>query len=66
MAKKWIQKANAKMRRNKTTGSFGRWCKKQGYKDGCDPACIAAAKKAGGKIAKKAIFAQNTCRLRKR
>jgi hypothetical protein len=49
MAKKWIQKATARMRRKGTLGSFGKATAKK----------IAAAKKKGGKAKKKAIFAQN-------
>jgi len=49
MAQKWIQKATAKMKKKGTLGTFGKATRKK----------IAAAKKAGGKMAKKAIFAQN-------
>ena len=49
MAKKWIQKAVAKMKAKGTLGSFGKATSKK----------IASAKKKGGKMAKKAIFAQN-------
>jgi hypothetical protein len=50
--KKWIQKAVKKMKRKGTLGSFGKATKKK----------ITAAKKKGGKAAKKAIFAQNVAR----
>jgi hypothetical protein len=46
---KWIQKADAKMKKKGTKGSFGK----------ATPAKIAAGKKAGGKQAKKAQFAAN-------
>lgn len=49
MAKKWIQAATAKMKKKGTLGSFGPATTKK----------IAAAKKKGGKMEKKAIFAQN-------
>jgi hypothetical protein len=50
--KKWIQKATSKMKQKGTLGSFGKATKKK----------IAAGKKAGGKRAKKAVFAQNVAR----
>ncbi len=46
---KFIQKAVAKMKKKGTLGSFGKATAKK----------IAAAKKKGGKIAKKAVFAAN-------
>jgi len=46
---KWIQKATEKMKEKGTLGSFGK----------ATPEKIAAAKRAGGKRAKKAIFAEN-------
>jgi hypothetical protein len=49
MAGKWIQKATAKMKKKGTLGSFGKATSKK----------IAKAKKRGGKMKKKAIFAQN-------
>jgi hypothetical protein len=49
MAKHWIQKATARMKRKGTLGSFGK----------ATPKKIAAAKRKGGKAKKKAIFAQN-------
>ena len=52
MPKNWIQKATKKMKRKGTLGSFGKATKKK----------IAAGKKAGGKQAKKAIFAQNVAK----
>ncbi len=54
--KRWIQKAVKRMKRKGTLGSFGKATKKK----------IAAAKKKGGKAAKKAIFAQNVARARRR
>lgn len=52
MAAKWIQSAVEKMKENKTLGSFGK----------ATPKKIAAAKKKGGKMEKKAIFAQNAAK----
>lgn len=54
MAKKksdphWMEKAAAKMKKKGTVGSFGK----------ATPKKIAAAKKEGGAMKKKAIFAQN-------
>jgi len=49
MAEKWIQHATEKMKEKGTLGSFGK----------ATPKKIAAAKKAGGKREKKAIFAEN-------
>jgi hypothetical protein len=46
---KWIQKATAKMKEKGTLGSFGKTTEKK----------VAAAKKKGGKMAKKAVFAEN-------
>lgn len=54
--KRWIQKAVSKMKRKGTLGSFGKATKKK----------IAAGKRAGGKRAKKAIFAQNVARAARR
>lgn len=45
----WIQKARESMERRGTVGSFGK----------ATPKKIAAAKRKGGKQAKKAIFAAN-------
>ncbi len=53
---KWIQKATAKMKKKGTLGSFGKATSKK----------ISAAKKAGGKMAKKAIFAANMKKIAKR
>ena len=47
--KGWIQKADKKMEKKGTKGSFGK----------ATPSKIAAAKKEGGAMKKKAIFAQN-------
>lgn len=55
MAKKWIQAAVAKMKKKGTLGSFGK----------ATPKKIASAKKKGGKMAKKAIFAQNMAKFAK-
>lgn len=49
MAEKWIQKATDRMKEKGTIGSFGK----------ATPKKIAAAKKEGGKMKKKAVFAQN-------
>jgi hypothetical protein len=46
---KWIQAAEESMEERGTKGSFGKATSKK----------IASAKKQGGKMAKKAIFAQN-------
>ena len=46
---KWMEHAAEKMKEKGTLGSFGK----------ATPKKIAAAKKEGGKMAKKAIFAQN-------
>jgi hypothetical protein len=51
--KKWIQKAVAKMKQKGTLGSFGK----------ATEAKIEAGKKAGGKQAKKAIFAENVSKI---
>ena len=53
MAGKWIGKATAKMKKKGTLGSFGKATESK----------IAAGKKAGGKQAKKAVFAQNMKRI---
>lgn len=53
MAEKWIQSATAEMKRKGTLGSFGK----------ATPKKIAAAKRHGGKAAKKAVFAQNMKRI---
>lgn len=49
MADKWIGKAREKMEEKGTVGSFGK----------ATPSKIAAAKKEGGKMEKKAQFAEN-------
>lgn len=49
MSEKWIQGAVQKMKKKGTLGSFGK----------ATPSKIAKAKKEGGKMEKKAIFAQN-------
>lgn len=56
MAGKWIQKAVSKMKKKGTLGSFGK----------ATPKKIKAAKKAGGKMEKKAIFAQNMKKIAKK
>lgn len=45
----WIQKARSKMEEKGTVGAFGKATSKK----------IAAGKKAGGKMKKRTIFAQN-------
>ena len=54
--KRWIQKAVSRMKRKGTLGSFGKATRKK----------IAAAKKKGGKAAKRAIFAQNMAKISRR
>lgn len=49
----WIQEATAKMKSKGTLGSFGK----------ATPSKIAKAKKEGGKMEKKAVFAQNMARI---
>ena len=49
MAKHWIQGAREKMEEKGTVGSFGK----------ATPKKIAAAKKKGGVMEKKAVFADN-------
>ena len=56
MAKKWIQKATAKMAKKGTLGAFGK----------ATPKKIASAKKHGGLEAKRAIFAQNMKKIAKK
>ena len=48
-SKKWLQKAVSNMESKGTIGSFGK----------ATPSKIAKAKAKGGKMAKKAVFAQN-------
>ena len=50
----WIQEATKKMAQKGTLGSFGK----------ATPKKIAAGKKAGGLMKKKAIFAQNVTKGR--
>ena len=52
----WIQAAVAKMKRQGTLGSFGK----------ATPKKIKAGLKAGGKMAKKALFAQNVKKIAQR
>jgi len=52
----WIQKAVKKMKKKGTIGSFGKATFKK----------IVSAKKMGGKMAKKAIFAQNMKKFSKK
>lgn len=54
--KNWIQAATAKIKAEGTQGSFG----------AATPKKIAAAKKQGGRMAKKAIFAQNMKKISKK
>lgn len=49
MAKHWMEKATERMKAKGTLGSFGKATEKK----------IAAGKRAGGKMAKKAVFAEN-------
>jgi hypothetical protein len=53
MAEKFIQEATEKMKEKGTLGSFGKATSKK----------IAHAKKEGGAMKKKAIFAQNMKRI---
>lgn len=53
---RWIQAATEKMRKKGTLGSFGK----------ATPSKIAAGKRAGGKRAKKAIFAENMVKAARR
>jgi len=53
---RWIQKATARMKAKGTLGSFGK----------ATPSKIAAAKKKGGKMAKKAVFAENMKKIARR
>lgn len=55
MAEKWIQKAVSEMKRKRTLGSFGKATAKK----------IKRAKAKGGKMAKKAVFAENMKRIAK-
>lgn len=52
---KWIQKAVSKMKQKGTLGSFGKATSKK----------IKNAKKMGGKMEKKAVFAQNMKKISK-
>lgn len=54
--KKWIQNAVAKMKQKGTLGSFGKATAKK----------IKAGLKAGGKMAKKALFAKNVKKFSKK
>jgi hypothetical protein len=54
--KRWIQKAVRRMKKRGTVGSFGKATKKK----------IAAGKRAGGRRAKQAVFAQNMARISRR
>lgn len=54
MADHWIQKATEKMKSKGTLGSFGK----------ATPSKIARAKREGGKMEKKAVFAQNVSKGR--
>ncbi len=56
MGGKWIQKAVKKMKAKGTLGSFGKATSSK----------IAKAKKQGGKMKKKAIFAQNMKKISKK
>ena len=63
--KKWMQKASARMEKKGTEGSFTAWCKAHGF-GGVTEACINAALKKGGKIAKKAAFAKAAKKIAKK
>lgn len=64
--KKWIQSASARMKKKGTVGSFTKWCKSKGF-GGATAACIAAGKKSkSGAIRKKAGFAANVAKRRRR
>ena len=54
--KKWIQAATTRMKKKGTLGSFGKATAKK----------IARAKKQGGKMKKKAIFAENMKKIAKK
>jgi hypothetical protein len=56
MATKWIQGAAAEMKKKGTEGKFGK----------ATPSKIAAAKKAGGKRKKEAVFAENMQKIAKK
>ena len=56
MAKHWIQGAVAKMKSKGTLGSFGK----------ATPKKIAKAKSEGGKMEKKAVFAENMKKIAER
>jgi len=61
--KNWIKPAVNRMKRKGTVGSFTSWCKRHGY-EGVNASSIAAGRRAGGKIAKKAVFADNMRKAR--
>ena len=52
----WIGAATRRMKRKGTLGSFGKATKKK----------VAKAKKQGGKMAKKAVFAANMAKIARR
>lgn len=52
----WIQKARNRMEEKGTVGSFGK----------ATPSHIASAKKQGGKMKKKAVFAENMKKIAQR
>jgi len=52
---KWIQKATARMKAKGTLGSFGK----------ATPSKISRAKAQGGKMEKKAVFAENMSKISK-
>lgn len=56
MAKHWIQSATAKMKEKGTLGSFGKATAKK----------IKHAKAEGGKMEKKAVFAENMKKIAER
>ena len=65
MAKKWIQKATARMKKKGTVGAFTRWCKAQGF-GGVTNACIAKGLRSKNpKIRRRANFARNVRKRKK-
>ena len=60
--KNWIQDVNKEIEKDGTENKFHDWCVKGGYKDGCSKGCIDKGKSEGGIWAKRANFANNTCK----
>ena len=64
--KRWIQKATKRMKAKGTVGTFTAWCKKQGYAS-VTAACIAKGKRSrSASIRKKANFAANVRKRKKK